>query len=125
MHFAGHALTMTSAAGPELGPVLAFRMVGLSLRHGVCGVSAFAFARHGAWLAGGPNPQVEEGHRMGQVATEMMYLLGAVDVSRDGSPCGVGAERKPRSIRGQTHPCAAQADIRHASPFPPLSLVRR
>lgn len=72
MQFMNHALTMTYIARPLLNPILVFRMVKMSIEHGVCNVSAFAFACYGGWLVSEAQSDAEGGHRMGRVATEMM-----------------------------------------------------
>ena len=73
-----HALTMTFVAKPLLNPIIVLRMVKMSIEYGICNISAFAFACYGAWLVSEPSCDVEGGHRMGRVATEMMTRLGAV-----------------------------------------------
>ena len=80
MQFMNHALTMTFIAKPLLNPIIVLRMVKMSIEHGVCNISAFAFACYGGWLVSEPSCDVEGGHRMGRVATEMMKQLGAVEV---------------------------------------------
>ena len=93
-----HALTMTYVAKPLLNPIIVFRMVKMTLQHGLCNIvscnmcpiafeshmlnrnnnvftvlqSAFAFSCYGGWLVTEPTCDVEGGHRMGRVATEMM-----------------------------------------------------
>ena len=47
MQFMNHGLTMSFAAQPLLNPILVFRMVKMSIEHGVCNMSAFAFACYG------------------------------------------------------------------------------
>jgi len=78
MQFMNHALTMTFVAKPLLIPIIVLRMVKMSIEYGICNISAFAFACYGAWLVSEPSCDVEGGHRMGRVATEMMKRLGAV-----------------------------------------------
>ena len=80
MQFMNHALTMTFVAKPLLNPIIVLRMVKMSIEHGICNISAFAFACYGAWLVNIPFSDVEGGHRMGRVAIEMMEKLGAVEV---------------------------------------------
>lgn len=80
MQFLNHALTMTFIAKPLLNPIIVLRMVKMSVEHGVCNISAFAFACYGAWLVSEPTCDVERGHRMGKVATEMAERLGAFEV---------------------------------------------
>merc|ERR1712194_896376 len=80
MQFMNHALTMTFIAKPLLNPIIVLRMVKMSIEHGVCNISAFAFACYGAWLVSEPSCDVEGGHRMGRVATEMMKRLSAVEM---------------------------------------------
>ena len=75
-----HALTMTYVAKPIMNPILVFRMVKMSIEHGICNISPFAFACYGAWLVSQPSFQVDAGHRMGRVAIEMMTRLNAVEV---------------------------------------------
>jgi hypothetical protein len=69
MQFMNHALTMTFIARPLLNPILVFRMVKMSMEHGICNISAFAFACYGAYLV--IDHDLEGGHMMGRVATEM------------------------------------------------------
>lgn len=75
MQFMNHALTMTFIARPMLNPILVFRMVKMSIEHGICNISAFAFACYGAWLVSEPSFDVEGAHSIGRVATEMMKRL--------------------------------------------------
>lgn len=70
MQFMNHALTMTFIARPLLNPILVFRMVKMSMEHGISNISAFAFACYGAYLVG-IDRGIEGGHMMGRVATEM------------------------------------------------------
>jgi len=82
MQFMNHAVAMTFIAKPLMNPILVFRMVKMSIEHGICNISAFAFACYGAWLVSDPDTcDVEGAHSMGRVATEMMKRLGAVEVS--------------------------------------------
>lgn len=69
MQFMNHALTMTFIARPLLNPILVFRMVKMSMVHGISNVSAFAFACYGAYLV--IDRDIEGGYMMGRVATEM------------------------------------------------------
>lgn len=87
MQFMNHALTMTFITKPLLNPILVFRMVKMSIEHGVCNISAFAFACYGAWLVSEPTCDVEGGHSMGRVATEMMKRLNAAEVCRIVNSC--------------------------------------
>ena len=80
MQFMNHALIMAYNAKPMLSPILVFRMVRLSILHGICNISCFAFGCYGGWLVSEPSWDVEGGHSMGRVATEMMNKLGAVEV---------------------------------------------
>ena len=75
-----HALTMTFVAKPLLNPIIVLRMVKMSIEYGICNISAFAFACYGVFLVCEPSCDVEGGHMMGRVATEMMEKLGAVEV---------------------------------------------
>jgi len=81
MQFMNHALTMTFIAKPLLNPIIVLRMVKLSIEHGICNISAFAFACYGAFLVSEPSCDVEAGHSMGRVATEIMKRLGAVEMT--------------------------------------------
>ena len=78
MQFLNHALTMTSIAKPLLMPIIGLRMVKMSIQYGICKTSAFAFACYGVFLVCEPSCDVEGGHMMGRVATEMTEKLGAV-----------------------------------------------
>jgi len=60
-------------------------MVKMSIEHGICNISAFAFACYGALLINEPCYDIEGGHMMGRVATEMTAKLGADEVC--GSSC--------------------------------------
>ena len=80
MQFLNHALSLTYICNPSLNPIIVFRMVKLSIQHGVCNISAFAFACYGGWLVSAPCSDFEGGYRMGRVATEMMKRLNATEV---------------------------------------------
>ena len=69
MQFMNHALTMTFIARPSLNPILVFRMVKMSMVHGISNISTFAFACYGALLV--IDRDIEGGYMMGRVATEM------------------------------------------------------
>lgn len=79
MQFLNHIFIMTSIAQPALYPIITFRMVKMSILHGICNNSPFAFASYGAWLVGEPSNDVEGGHKLGCVALEMMTRLGAYE----------------------------------------------
>ena len=80
MQFYNHCLSMSFVAEPLLNPLLVFRMVKMSIEHGITNISAFAFACYGAWLVSEPHCDIEEGHLMGRVAIEMMKRLEAVEM---------------------------------------------
>lgn len=80
MQFMNHALSMTFIAKPPLNPIIVCRMVRMSIEHGVCDISAFAFACYGVSLVSEPTCDVQGGHRIGRVATEMMKRLNAKKV---------------------------------------------
>ena len=80
MQFMNHALPMTFSSKPILNPIIVFRMVKMSVDHGVCNISPLAFACYGGWLVTEPTFDVEGGYSMGRLAIEMMTRLGAVDV---------------------------------------------
>jgi len=80
MQFMNHAVIMTYSFNPMLNPILVFRMVSLSTLHGMTNLSCFAFACYGALLVSEPSCDIEEGHSMGRVATEIMHMLGAREV---------------------------------------------
>jgi len=62
---------------PLLAPILVFRMMRLSIEHGMCNISAFAFGFYGAWLVSDTNADFEGGHRMGRLAIILMHRLEA------------------------------------------------
>ena len=80
MQFLSHAVLSAYIAAPILSPILVFRMVRLSIEHGVCNISAFAFGLYGAWLVSALNSDFEGGYRMGRVAIQLMKRLGADEV---------------------------------------------
>lgn len=80
MQFLSHALTMSYASSPMLNPILVFRMVKMTILHGICNISSFAFGCYGAWLVSEPTCDIEGGHRMGRMAIEMMKRLGAIEM---------------------------------------------
>jgi len=80
MQFMNHALTMSYIAKPLLNPILVFRMVKMSILHGICNISAFAFGCYGAWLVSEPVCDIEAGYMMGQLGVEMMKRLDAIEM---------------------------------------------
>mmetsp|Transcript_21890 Transcript_21890/g.40184 ORF Transcript_21890/g.40184 Transcript_21890/m.40184 type:complete len:365 (+) Transcript_21890:552-1646(+) len=52
-------------------------MVRLSIEHGICNFSAFAFGLYGAWLVSAINSDFEGGYRMGRLAITLMNRLEA------------------------------------------------
>ncbi|KAL3800854.1 hypothetical protein HJC23_001691 [Cyclotella cryptica] len=62
---------------PILTPYLVFRMIRLSIEHGLCNISSFAFGLYGSWLVSGYNSDFDRGYRMGRVATDLMRKLRA------------------------------------------------
>ena len=56
-------------------------MIKISLEHGLCGLSAFAFALYGTVLLGEPFNDIEQGHKMGRLALGIMKRLNAMEVS--------------------------------------------
>lgn len=61
---------------PFLIPLLSFRLLKLTLDHGVSYLSASCFATYGCWLVNNLISDFEEGFRMGQVATKLMNRGG-------------------------------------------------
>ena len=61
-------------------------MIKMSIEHGICNISAFAFACYGCVLINEPFSDIEGGHMMGRVATEMTAKLGAVEVRGSNNP---------------------------------------
>lgn len=61
---------------PFLIPLLSFRLMNLTLDHGVSSFSASCFSTYGCWLVNNLISDFEEGYRMGQVATKLMNRGG-------------------------------------------------
>ncbi|KAL7539058.1 hypothetical protein ACHAXR_009003, partial [Thalassiosira sp. AJA248-18] len=80
MQFMNHALIMTFIAKPAMNPIIVFRMIKMSLEHGICNISSFAFGCYGAWLVSQPSFDVDRAHSMGRLATKMMKNLGASEM---------------------------------------------
>ena len=80
MQFMLHALSMTYSTNSLLNHFIVLRMVKMSIEHGICSISALAFASYGALLVCEPSCDFEGGHEMGRVATEMAKQLGAIEV---------------------------------------------
>lgn len=80
MRFLNHMLIVTYTSNPSLNPILVFRMVRMSVKFGVCNMSAIAFACYGAWLASFLNKDYEGGFRMGRVGTDLMKKLDAAEI---------------------------------------------
>ena len=80
MQFLNDILLVAYAAMPELCPIVVFRMVRISINHGMCGASAFAFVCYGAWLVNALNSDYEKGYRMGKVALSQLSRLNTKEV---------------------------------------------
>ena len=80
MKFLNDALLVAYVVMPELCPIVVFRMVRISINHGVCDVSAFAFGCYGAWLVNPSNSDYEKGYRMGKVALSQLSRLNTKEV---------------------------------------------
>ena len=80
MQFMNLVILMGFVTKPKLNIIIIFRMVKMSIEHGICNMSAFAFACYGTLLVNAPFSDVEGGYSMGRVATEMTEKLGAVEV---------------------------------------------
>jgi hypothetical protein len=63
-----------------MAPIIAFRMVEISIEHGVCNITPFAFGVYGAFLVSTAVSDNEGGYRMGRVATELMKRLNAIEI---------------------------------------------
>jgi predicted ATPase len=63
-----------------MAPIIAFRMVEISIEYGVCNITPFAFGVYGAFLVSAAALDNEGGYRMGRVATELMKRLNAVEI---------------------------------------------
>ena len=81
MQFLNLAVLLTSFHKPRLHSIITFRMIKISLEHGICGISAFAFAIYGTLLLGEPFNDIEQGHKIGRLALGIMKRLNAVEVS--------------------------------------------
>ena len=81
MQFMNHIFAMGYIGKrAKLVRIVFLRMVAMSVKYGICNISPLAFASYGAMFITDENPDVESGHRMGRVATEMTAKLGAVEV---------------------------------------------
>jgi len=80
MQFLNHALTLSFVFKPILNPIVVFRMVEISIQHGVCNLSAFAFACYGGWLVSFPTYDFDGGYTMGLVANDLMKMLNATEI---------------------------------------------
>ena len=80
MQFLNHALTSSYQVKPMLNPILVFRMVKMTILHGIYNVSCFAFACYSAWLVTEPTFDVEGGHFYSRVALDMMKKIDAVEM---------------------------------------------
>lgn len=83
MQFLNHALTLSFVFKPILNPIVVFRMVEISIQHGVCNLSAFAFACYGGWLVSFPTYDFDGGYTMGLVANDLMKMLDAREVGKN------------------------------------------
>mmetsp|Transcript_22604 Transcript_22604/g.49001 ORF Transcript_22604/g.49001 Transcript_22604/m.49001 type:complete len:889 (-) Transcript_22604:208-2874(-) len=77
MQFMNIVMSAAYCVEPLLSPILVFRMVRLSIDHGVCNISTFAFGLYGAWLVSAVNSDFEGGYRMGFLAISLMNRLEA------------------------------------------------
>jgi predicted ATPase len=80
MQFLNHLLYMVYVSKPSMAPIIAFRMVEISIEHGVCNITPFAFGVYGAFLVSTAVSDNEGGYRMGRVATELMKRLNAIEI---------------------------------------------
>mmetsp|Transcript_649 Transcript_649/g.1189 ORF Transcript_649/g.1189 Transcript_649/m.1189 type:complete len:89 (+) Transcript_649:200-466(+) len=80
MRFLNHATFMTYVIKPHLLSFIILRMVKISICHGICNISAFAFAAYAALMINCPPFDIDGGQRLGRVAIEMMGKLGADEV---------------------------------------------
>lgn len=80
MQFLNHLLYQVYASKPAMAPIIAFRMVEISIEHGVCNITPFAFGVYGAFLVSTAVSDNEGGYRMGRVATELMKRLNAIEI---------------------------------------------
>jgi len=63
-------------AKPMLGPLLCFRMIRLTLQHGLCAISSFAFTTYGMLLCG-YSFDFKGGYRYGQLALKLLDRFAA------------------------------------------------
>jgi len=80
MQFMNHLLIMGYVVNPRMNIITVFRMIKMTLQHGLCNISPFAFACYGALVVNVPISDVEGGYMLGRVAIEMMNTLGAVEM---------------------------------------------
>eukprot|EP00984_Skeletonema_dohrnii_P004901 scaffold1730_cov69-Skeletonema_dohrnii-CCMP3373.AAC.4 len=80
MRFLNHMLLATFASNPPMNPIVAFRMVRMTVEFGVCSISAIAFSCYGAWLASSLNDDYDVAFTMGRVASDLMKKLGSVEI---------------------------------------------
>jgi len=66
-----------NSADPRIVAILITRLVKLSLEFGLCDVSAFAFAAYGSMLVHGKIKDLEGGYFYGNLAIQVLNLLGA------------------------------------------------
>ena len=79
MHFLNHLLYQAYFVKPELSPIIAFRMIDISIEFGVCNITPFAFGVYGAFLVSVISDN-EGGYRMGRVAMELMKKMNAIEI---------------------------------------------
>ncbi len=65
---------------PHLNIILVSRLVKMTIEHGMCNISAFAFACLGILLVNDTFFDVERAYWMGRVAIDMATKLGATEV---------------------------------------------
>lgn len=80
MQFLNHLLYQVYTTKPVMAPIVAFRMIEISIQHGVCNIAPFAFGVYGSFLVSPGVSEIEGGYRMGRIATELMKRINAIEI---------------------------------------------
>ena len=80
MQFLNHLLHQVYTTKPVMAPIVAFRMIEISIQHGVCNIAPFAFGVYGSFLVSPGVSEIEGGYRMGRIATELMKRINAIEI---------------------------------------------
>ena len=80
MQFLNQLLYQVYTSKPAMAPIVAFRMIAVSIEHGVCNITPFAFGVYGSFLVSPGVSDTEGGYRMGRIATELMRRINAIEI---------------------------------------------